>query len=205
MRKSRPYSLASLLGIPLAALLSGANDLRAIFRWGRRLTPKGLAAFGITRRQAPCHSTYHYVFRALSAGDLERALGAQGRADAAWLGHVAIDGKRLRGSQHEMSPGLHLLQAFSTRLQATLGSLAVPPDSAEVIEAVTLLKALPLDGAVVTGDAAFTYGPVIEAIRARGADYVLFVKANQPELEAELAHAFGDDSPLTVDRAAGHA
>ena len=58
-KKGRRYSLASILGISLAAMLSGANDLRAIFRWGRRLTPKGLAAFGITRRQAPCHSTYH--------------------------------------------------------------------------------------------------------------------------------------------------
>ena len=204
-RKGRRYPLASIIGISLAAMLSGANDLRAIFRWGRRLTPKGLEAFGITRRRAPCHATYHYVFRALAAGDLERALGGWVRADAAPLGHVAIDGKRLRGSQHETSPGVHLLHAFSTRLQATLGSLAVPPDSAEVIEAVALLKELPLEGAVVTGDAAFTYRPVIEAIRARGADYFLFVKANQPELQAELAHAFGDDSPLTAGGSAGHA
>jgi len=203
-RKGRRYELASILGISLAAMLSGANDLLAIFRWGRRLTPKGLAAFGITRRRAPCHSTYHYVFRALAAADLERALGGWARAAEAPLGHVAIDGKRLRGSQHETSPGMHLLHAFSTRLQATLGSLAVPPDSAEVIEAVALLKDLPLEGTVVTGDAAFTYRPVIEAIRARGADYFLFVKANQPELEAELAHAFGDDSPLAARRSAGH-
>jgi hypothetical protein len=27
------------------------------------------------------------------------------------------------------------------------------------------------------------------------AGYFLFVKANQPELQAEIAHAFGDDSP----------
>ena len=145
------------------------------------------------------------MFRALSAADLERALGGWLRAEAAPLGHVAIDGKRLRGSQHETSPGVHLLQAFSARLQATLGSLAVPPDSAEVIEALALLKELPLADAVVTGDAAFTYRLVIEAIRARGADYFLFVKANQLELEAELAHAFGDDSPLTTGSAAGHA
>jgi hypothetical protein len=206
-RKGRRYSLASIVGISLAAMLSGANDLRAIFRWGRRLTPKGLEAFGITRRRAPCHATYHYVFRSIAAEDLERALGALVRTGdgASPLGHVAIDGKRLRGSQHEASPGVHLLQAFSTRLQATVGSLAVPPDSAEMVEAVALLKELPLDGAVVTGDAAFTYRPIVEAIRARGADYFLFVKANQPELEAELAHAFGDDSPLTPRRPAGHA
>lgn len=199
--KGRRYTLAAIVGMSLAAMLSGANDLRAIFRWGRRLTPKGLAAFGIDRGRAPCHATYHYVFRSIAAADLERAL--RGSVPSGSAGHVAIDGKRLRGSQSENSPGIHVLQAFSTGLQASIGALAVPPDSAEVIDAITLLKDLPIGtGDVVTGDAAFTYRPVIAAIRAKGAGYFLFVKANQPELQAEIAHAFGDDSPRTGSRAA---
>jgi hypothetical protein len=199
--KGRRYSLAAIVGISLAAMLSGANDLRAIFRWGRRLTPKGLAAFGIDRGRAPCHATYHYVFRSIAAADLERAL--RGSVPSGSAGHVAIDGKRLRGSQSQNSPGIHVLQAFSSGLQASIGALAVPPDSAEVIEAITLLKDLPIGaGDVVTGDAAFTYRPVIAAIRAKGAGYFLFVKANQPELQAEIAHAFGDGSPRTGSRAA---
>lgn len=197
--KGRRYSLASIVGLSFAAMLSGANDLRAIYRWGRRLTPKGLSMLGIERGRAPCHATYHYVFRSIAAADLERALGVL-VADAALgsgsLGHVAIDGKRLRGSQHETSPGVHMLQAFSTRLQAAVGSLAVPPDSAEAVEALKLIRELPLEGAVVTGDAAFTYRRIVEAILERGGHYFLFVKANQPDLQAELAHAFGDTSPL---------
>ena len=200
--KGRRYSLAAIVGISLAAMLSGANDLMAIFRWGRRLTPKGLAAFGIGRGRAPCHATYHYVFRSIAAADLERAL--RGSVPPGSAGHVAIDGKRLRGSQSQNSPGIHVLQAFSTGLQASIGTLAVPPDSAEVIEAIALLKDLPIGaGDVVTGDAAFTYRPIIDAIRATGAGYFLFVKANQPELQAEIAHAFGDDFPGTGSRAAG--
>jgi hypothetical protein len=196
--KGRRYSLASIVALSFAAMLSGANDLRAIYRWGRRLTPKGLQMLGIDRNRAPCHATYHYVFRAIAAADLERALGVLVAADGrpGPLGHVAIDGKRLRGSQHATSPGVHMLQAFSTRLQATVGSLAVPPDSAEAVEALKLIRELPLDGVVVTGDAAFTYDKIAKAIRDRGGHYFLFVKANQPELQAELRHAFGDDSPL---------
>ena len=118
-------------------------------------------------------------------------------------GHVAIDGKRRRGSQSENSPGIHVLQAVSTGLQASIGALAVPPGSAEMVEAIALLKDLPIGtGDVVTGDAAFTYRSIIEAIRAKGAGYFLFVKANQPELQAEIAHAFGDDSPRTGGRRA---
>src|SRR5215212_2083021 len=56
--KGRRYSLAAIVGISLAAMLSGANDLRAIFGWGRRLTPKGPAAFGVGHGRAPCHATY---------------------------------------------------------------------------------------------------------------------------------------------------
>jgi hypothetical protein len=63
------------LSAMLSAMLSGANDLVAIYRWGRRLTPKGLAMLGIERGRAPCHATCHYVFRAIAAADLERALG----------------------------------------------------------------------------------------------------------------------------------
>jgi hypothetical protein len=195
-RKGRRFPLAAILAISIAAMLSGANDLMAIFRWGRRLSPKALQALGVDkkRRNAPCHATYHYVFQSISAEDLAIALGHLVTADGG-LGHVAIDGKRLRGSQHETSPGVHMLNAFSSKLQAAVGSLVVPPDSGEVVEALELIKSLPLEGAVVTGDAAFTFKRIVEAIRKKGGDYFLFVKANQPELKAELERAFGDVSP----------
>jgi len=204
-RKGRRYSLASIVTLSLAAMLAGANDLLAIRRWGQRLTPKALEALGITRGRVPADATLHYVFRSIPAADLEQALrGLVQTGDG--LGHVALDGKRLRGSQQGTSPGVHMLAAFSTKLQATVGSLVVPPESAEAVEALRLIRDLPLGpGDVVTGDAAFTYRPIIEAIRAKGADYFLFVKANQPDLQAELAHAFGDDSPLTARRRPGPA
>jgi hypothetical protein len=186
-------------------MLSGANDLMAIFRWGRRLSPKALVALGIDkkRKKSPCHATFHYVFQSIAADDLARALGTLVKLDAG-LGHVAIDGKRLRGSQRQTSPGIHVLQAFSTRLQAAVGTLVVPPDSAEVTEAIEFIKSLPLEGAVVTGDAAFTFKSIVEAIRERGGHYFLFVKANQPELRAEVVLAFGDVPPSGCDcRGAG--
>jgi hypothetical protein len=195
-KKGRRFPLPAVIAIALCAMLSGANDLMAIFRWGRRLSPRALQALGVDkkRRRAPCHATYHYIFQAISADDLAKALGTLVKAEGG-LGHVAIDGKRLRGSQHETSPGIHMLNAFSIKLQAAVGSLVVPPNSAEMIDVIELLKQLPLDGAVVTGDAAFTFRPIVEAIRERGADYFLFVKGNQPELEGEIARAFGDVPP----------
>ena len=82
-RKGRRFSLATILTISLAAMLSGADDLMAIYRWGRRLSPAALQALGADkkRRRAPCHATCHYVFQALSAKDLQAALGVLVRAE----------------------------------------------------------------------------------------------------------------------------
>jgi hypothetical protein len=204
-RKGRRFPLPAIIAIALCAMLSGANDLMAIFRWGRRLSPKALQALGIDkkRKKSPCHATFHYVFQSIAAEDLVKAFGTLVKVEMG-LGHIAIDGKRLRGSQQQTSPGIHMLQAFSTKLQAAVGTLVVPPDSGEAVEAIELIKSLPLEGVVVTGDAAFTLKPIVEAIRERGGHYFLFVKANQPELRAEVALAFGDIPPSGRDcRGAG--
>lgn len=202
-KKGRRFELATILIIALSAMLSGANDLLAIARWGRRLSPQALWALGASkrRRKAPCHATYHYVFKDISPADLRAALGVLVNLEGG-LGHVAIDGKRVRGSQHEDSPGIHMLHAFSAKIRAVAGSLAVPPDSGECIEALQLIASLPLDDCLVSGDAAFTTSPIAQAIRDRGGHYFLFVKGNQPELQSELQRAFGDVSPC-VDHISG--
>lgn len=194
-RKGRQYSLRSVLGISLAAMLAGANDLRAIFRWGRRLTPEALLAFGIGSGKAPCHATYHYFFAALDGDALSAALGRYALGDAA-PGHVAIDGKSLRGSKRGEDKALHVLSAFAVDLGVVIGDLTVEPDANEITAAVTLLKGLPLEGAIVTGDAIFTQRRICQDIRDAGGHYLFTVKDNQPALLRDMQCAFGDDSPL---------
>ena len=201
--KGRQYPLRSVLVLSLAAMLSGANDLRAIFRWGRRLPREALYLLGIKR--APCHAMYHYFFKALDVAAAERVLGTWALGDAA-PGHVAIDGKRLRGSAaagHDGSAGVHLLAAFASRLGAVIGQLRVAPEANEITAALALLKSLPLDGAIITGDAAFCQRAICRAIRDGGGDYLFTVKANQPALMADLAVAFGDAFPPGAGQGAG--
>ena len=134
--KGRQYALRPVLVLTLAAMLAGANDLRAIFRWGRRLPKEALYLLGIKR--APCHAMYHYFFKALDVAAAERVLGAWALGEAA-PGHVAIDGKRLRGSAaggHDGSAGVHLLAAFATRLGAVIGQLRVAPEANEITTAL---------------------------------------------------------------------
>ena len=194
-RKGRQYALQSVLGISIAAMLAGSNDLIAIFRWGRRLKPEALRLFGIESGKAPCHATYHYFFQALDADAVSRTLGTFARGEAE-LRHVAIDGKTLKGSRRLDAKGVHVLSAFATELSAVIGDLTVAPDQNEITAAMVLLKGLPLDGTIITGDAIFTQTEICRHIRDRNGHYLFTVKDNQPHLRNDIATAFGDLSPL---------
>lgn len=193
--RGRQYKLQSVLGIAIAAMLAGANDLRAIFRWGRRLKPEALLLLGIDDGKAPCHSNWHYIFQSLDADGLSRTLG-RFAANGIEGRHIAIDGKTLRGSRRLDAAPLHVLSAFASELGAVIGDLDVPPDENEISAALTLLKGLPLDGAIITGDAIFAQRGICRHMRDRNGHYLFVVKDNQPELRANIAEAFGDLSPL---------
>ena len=193
-RKGRQYKLASLLGIAIAAMLAGANDLRAIFRWGRRLKPEALRLLGIDDGVAPCHATFHYFFKSLDADALAAALGRFALGDDR-AHHIAIDGKTLKGSRRLDAKALHVLSAFATDLSAVIGDLVVGPDQNEITAAMVLLKGLPLDGAIISGDAIFCQREICRHIRAANGHYVFVVKDNQPALKAAIAESFGDFSP----------
>lgn len=192
-KKGRQLALQGVLAIAVAAMLAGANDLRAIFRWGRRLRPEALALFGLTR--APCHATYHYVFRSLDGDALAKAFGTFARGNGE-PGHIAIDGKTLKGSRRLDAKALHVVSAFATQLSAVVGDLVVEPDGNEITAALALLKELPLEGAIFTGDAIFCQREICKTIIDGGGDYLFVVKDNQPEMKADIALSFGDLSPL---------
>ncbi len=198
-RKGRQYKLASLLGIAIAAMLGGANDLMAIFRWGRRLKPEALRLLGIEDGVAPCHATFHYFFKSLDADALAAGLGRFALGDDR-ARHIAIDGKTLKGSRRLDAKPLHVLSAFATELGAVVGDLVVEPDQNEITAAMVLLKGLPLDGAIITGDAIFCQRQICRHIRDANGHYLFVVKDNQPELKADIAESFGDLSPLGAER-----
>lgn len=190
------YPLASLLLIALAAMLAGRHDQLGIVRWGRRLQRETLAAIGIDRDRVPAPSVWCELFQALDVAALERAFSGWVSGEAPVSGHVAIDGKRLRGSATATASGTHLLAAFSASLQGVIGQLRVAPETNEITAALELLKTLPLKGVTITGDAIFTQRAICQMIIDGGGDYFFTVKGNQPALKADIEQAFRPFSPL---------
>ncbi len=210
-RRGTIYPLPAVLTLVATAVLCGCRSLAAIAQWGadyNHLAPQ----LGFSRRtkddagsRTPCTSELHTILAALPATTFEAALTrwivAQGVEDLPER-VVALDGKTLRGSQGHQLPGVHLLAAYCRDVEAVVAQLRVPGKTNEHKTALELLKLIPLNGTLITGDAAFTPRDLCEAVVQGGGDYFLSVKDNQPTLEADIRAAFGPAfSPSGADAA----
>ena len=149
----------------------------------------------------PAHDTFERVFARLEPRVFTQCCVAWLRAVAEVLGvgHIAIDGKTLRGSASSKLGPLHLVSAWATQAKLTLGEVAVDGKSNEITAIPKLLELLDLRGALVTIDAIGCQKGIAEQIVAGGGDYLLAVKGNQERLlediQTTMNHALDGDLP----------
>jgi predicted transposase YbfD/YdcC len=136
----------------------------------------------------PTHDTFERVFMALDGRvfqcccvDWLRAVAGLLRLD-----HLAIDGKTLRGSASANLGPLHVVSAWATQANLSLGQVAVDKKSNEITAIPQLLELLDLTGVLVTIDAMGCQKEIAKKIVARGGDYLLAVKGNQEHLLADI-------------------
>jgi predicted transposase YbfD/YdcC len=189
------HDLTELLFIALMATLCGATsctDMALFARLKAYLWQDML----VLKHGLPSHDTFSRVFRMLDPKAFETAFRrfmeafAKGAKIARPQGVIALDGKALRrgyerGKSH-MPPVMVTAWAAQTRM-ALANVLA--PNNNEAAGALQLLELLQLKGCVVTADALHCHRGMAERIVARGGDYVLAVKANQPALLADARAA----------------
>jgi hypothetical protein len=202
-RRGRRHPLVAVLGLTVVALLAGCKTLEAIAQFGRDRGAPLAFALGFRRAKTPNKSALSKLFRRLDPDRFEAALARWLRARAGAGGHVALDGKALRGSAAGGLPGVHLLAAYAPHAAAAVGQLRVDAKTNEHKAALELLGVLPLRGRVVTADAMFTHRDVCQAVLGGGGDYVLPVGDNQPTLKADIAAAFEDAGLSPPPEAAG--
>src|SRR5579859_623455 len=152
----------------------------------------------------PSHDTFERVFAKLDQRAFERCCLEWLRSVAGLVGleHIAIDGKTLCGSAGSKWGPLHLVSAWATQANLTLGQVAVDGKSNEITAIPVLLELLDLRGALVSIDAMGCQKEIAKKINARGGDYVLVVKANQGHLledvQATLERALNEERPKQV-------
>ena len=136
----------------------------------------------------PSQDTFERVFAKLDPATFSSCCvkWLQYASDLLGVGHIALDGKTLRGSGSESFGPLHLVSAWATEAKLTLGEVAVDGKSNEITAIPKLLKLLDLKGALVTIDAIGCQKDIVKQIVDQRGNYLIAVKGNQEHLLEDI-------------------
>ena len=190
--KKVDHNLAELLVVAVSAVLAGADDFVQIEEWAKEKLD-WFRQYLTLENGIPSHDTFGRVFAAIDAEEFAAAFRRWVSTLLPILDNdevVSLDGKTSRRSGKLDATPLHLVSAFAAGAGLVLGQRATAEKSNEKTAIPELLATLALTGCIVTIDAMGTQPNIAQAIRDRGADYVLSVKANQPTLAESIQDFF---------------
>lgn len=193
VERTKQHLLPDMVVITLCAAICGANSWADVERFGNTKLD-WLQGFLDLPNGIPSHDTLGRVFARLDTNEFLSCLHNWLRSFRLALkdNQVAIDGKVLRRSFDKAAgkSAINVVSAWASDLRISLGQVAVDEKSNEITAVPKLLELLELTGSVVTLDAMHCQTETAAVILAKGADYVLTVKGNQPSLHAMLSELF---------------
>ena len=185
------HLLLDIVTITLCGVICNCNDWQQIETFAK-CRADWLKTFLRLPNGIPSHDTLERVFDALDPQAFQACFRAwmQALHQALGLSPIAIDGKTLRGSGVDGKKALHLVSAWATANELSLGQITIDEKSNEIPAIPKLLALLDIHGALVTIDAMGCQKEIAAAIIDGGGDYILTVKDNQPTLKAEIEACF---------------
>ena len=193
--RTKLHKLLDILAIAICAVICGADSWTEVAFFGRS-KEEWFQTFLELPNGIPSHDTFGRLFAHLDPAQFETCF-------LAWIGAISdlvpgqvipIDGKELRRS-HDRSSGkaaIHMVSAWASANQLVLGQVKVDDKSTEITAIPELLKALALEGCIVTIDAIGCQKEIAATIVDQGADYVLALKENQGNLYNDVVLLFDD-------------
>jgi len=195
------HLLINILFITICAVISGANNLKAVAVYAERKRNWLTQALGIDA--VPSYTTFWTVFVLLDPEALEKCFvqWVQSKLKLAADGVVSIDGKAQRGTAKKGSPHsfVHIVSAWAATHHLTLGQLKVDGKSNELTAIPKLLDVLDVEGTIVTIDAMGCQTDIADKIVKKGADYVLALKGNQQCLADEVENYFNQAEAVNFE------
>ena len=200
------HSLEAIVIIGLCTVICGGDGFEA------------MALIGNTRKEyfqrflelpasIPSADTFRRVFAMLDPKGLMKCLSDWCTSERAQGDVIAIDGKTIRGSADEHHNALHVLTAFVTDTQITLGELAVPEKTNEITAIPELLELVDVSDSIVTADAMACQKKIVETICKKKGDYVIGLKGNQGEFHSDVSLFFSEferEMPMVTTTEKGH-
>jgi predicted transposase YbfD/YdcC len=192
--------------IVLLAKMAGEESVSGIAEWASLREEWLKEVLGL--RRMPCANTYAYISTHLDTIELAAQIATyfeQFEAEAvceertetqekcAALEHWALDGKVLRGSHRQAPPsqsGQEVLNVYAVAQGYLKHCQPIAGKGYEAATAQAFIAQSDCAGKVITADALHTRPHFCRQIRHQQGEYVLVVKRNRPELEAEIRQLF---------------
>ena len=187
---NRRHNLEDILIIGLCSIMCCGEDFVDMEEFGRD-RESWLRGFLTLPNGIPDSDTFRRVFERVESSALskclnewlERSVGSGGRS-------ICVDGKTICGSGSEKHTAYHVVSAWVSEHEITLGELATEEKSNEITAIPELLDLLEIEGDIVTIDAMGCQREIASKIREKKADYVLALKENHPTLHEEVQDYF---------------
>jgi predicted transposase YbfD/YdcC len=206
--RTREDSLEDILFIAIASIICGAESWYDMEEFGKAKA-EWLKRFLRLPGVIPSHDTFNRVFSALEPEELEKSFidWTQAVAHLAEGEVVAIDGKSMRGTREQGNKSIvHMVSAWAQENHMALGQIKVDEKSNEITAIPRLLDLLVLKGCIVTIDAMGCQRDIAAKIVDKEADYILALKGNQGNLQAQVEDSFRFLAPVSSAEqvASGH-
>ena len=185
--------LGDIIAVAIRAVIAGADNWVDIETFGNAKLDR-FETFLELPNGIPSHGAFGRVFSLIDARNFQDLfIEWTKRVWEATEGQVvAIDGKTARRSADKAngkSP-IHMASAWATANEVALGQVKTDAHSNEITAIPKLLKMLEIKGCIVTIDAMGRQKKIARQVVKQGADYVLAVKKNPPQLWEDVVGAF---------------
>jgi predicted transposase YbfD/YdcC len=181
------HKLIDIVVTTVLAVLCGANTWNDIEDFGKS-KEEWLRKFLELPFGIPSHDTFNRVFSMLDPKEFHECFRE-------WVSTlyekiareiISVDGKTVRRSKSKNKSAIHVVSAWANKNKLVLGQIKVDEKSNEITAIPELLKALDINGCIVTIDAIGTQVDIVEEIVKSGAEYVLALKENQKNLHNDV-------------------
>jgi predicted transposase YbfD/YdcC len=193
IERRKLHKLIDILAIAICATICGAETWEDLELFGNA-KQQWFKSFLELEHGIPSHDTFRRVFARLDPEEFQHSFLNWVRSTFELTSGqvVAIDGKQARGSSDRGAgkAAINTVSAWASDNQLVLGQVQTEEKSNEITAVPELLQMLELRGCIVTLDAMGCQREIAEQIINKEADYVLSVKGNQSNLEADIRDYF---------------
>lgn len=200
------HKLEDIIIIGLCTLICDGSDFSDMEEFGKQ-RQELLEQFLELPNGIPDSDTFRRVFEHLNPEALSECLYDWLSSNRKEGSVIAVDGKTIRGSANKSYKAYHVVSAFVTENQITLGEITTEEKSNEITAVPELLSTLNISGSTITADAMSCQKKIVTKICEGEADYVIALKDNQPALKENIAlyfDHFSEELPVLIKREKDH-